>query len=332
MVSICLNNFHYSSRSELDCFINEILDLGESYIAFLIQEAGHYLPDNLTPRDAAVDLLAEIFTTKDNVLVKFRKFFENNFASAKFDSEEEYQKYIQAFIFKIIQNNLPQIYKTEDSPSFHIIRNLNEAISDLKLFTDYHFSDKYIYVSDNNTTNRLPAGRDDLIGIINHAGFMKDVVNTKLFVSELFKEIENASAFSNKVKFNDLVYVCRYFSTLDYINEMKNEQEDENITTKLNMKFILDEAFFSFDKSFRKYLSKKNLSEIFAGCMYNLIKDIMEEYNAGKQRDSVLNLTVKHFGASDKNLCNKVQYCIDMFENEFIKNLKNEVNFLNDRR
>lgn len=332
MISICLNNFRYSSRSELDGFINDILDLGESYIAFLIQEAGHYLPENLSPRDATVDLLAEIFTTEDNVLVKFRHFFEHNFDSEKFDSEGEYQKYIQAFIFKIIQNNLPQIYKTEDSPSFHIIRNLNEAISDLKLSTEYHFSDKYIYISGNNTANLLPAGRDDLIKIVNHAGFMKDVVNIKMFVEKLLVEIENQTAFANKIQFNDLVYVCRYFSTLDYVNEMKNEQEDENISTKLNIKFILDEAYFSFDKAFRNYINKKNLSEKFAGCMYNLINDIMEEYSTGNQRDSVLNLTVKHFGASEKNLCNKVQYCIDMFENEFVKNLKNEMNFLNDRR
>lgn len=332
MKTICLNNFQYSTRSELDGFINDILDLGESYIAFLIQEKGHYLPENLSPRDAAVDLLSEIFTTEDNVLIKFRHFFEHNFASAEIDSKEEYQKYIQAFIFKVIQNNLPQIYKTEDSPSFHIIRNLNEAISDLKLFTEYHFSDKYIYISGNNTANRLPADRDDLIRIINHAGFMKDVVNTKMFIKKLFDEIENQPAFSNKIKFNDLVYVCRYFSTLDYVNEMKNEQEDEDISTKLNIKFILDEAYFSFDKAFRNYINKKNLSEKFAGCMYNLINDIMEEYSAGNQRDSVLNLTVKHFGASENNLSNKVQYCVDMFENEFVKNLKNEMNFLNDRR
>lgn len=332
MITICLNNFRYSSRSELDGFINDILDLGKSYITFLIHEAGHFLPDNLSPRDAAVDLLADIFTTEDDVLVKFRNFFENNFTSANFDSEDEYQKYIQAFIFKVIQNNLPQIYKTEDSPSFHIIRNLNEAITDLKLSTEYHFSDKYIFISENNTANRLPAGRDDLLRIVNHAGFMKDVVNTKLFVRKLFGEIENQTAYSNKIKFNDLVYVCRYFGTLDYINAMKNTQEEENITTNLNIRFILDETYFSFDRTFRKYLSKKNLSEKFAGCMYNLINDIMEEYSAGNQRDSVLNLTVKHFGASENNLSNKVQYCVDMFENEFVKNLKNEMNFLNDRR
>lgn len=331
-MSICLNNFRYSSRSELDGFINDILDLGESYISFMIHEGGLYLPDNLSPRDAAVDLLAEIFTTKDNVLIKFRHFFENNFQSANIVSEEEYRKYIQAFVFKVIQNNLPQIYRAEDSPSFHIIRNLNEAITDLKLFTEYHFSDKYIFLSCHNFASRLPAGRDDLISIVNHAGFMKDVLNTKLFVKKLFCEIENQTAFANKVKFNDLVYVCKYFSTLGYINEMKNEQEDENISTRLNIKFILDEAYFSFDKVFRKYLNKKNLSEKFAGCMYNLINDIMEEYNAGNQRDSVSNLAVKHFGVSEKNLCNKVQYCIDIFEEEFIKNLKNEINFLNGRR
>lgn len=331
-MSICLNKFRYDSRSELDSFINDILDLGESYISFLVQETGHYLPENLSSRDAAVDLLAEIFKTENNTLVKFLHFFEHKFASANLNSEEEYQKYIQAFIFKIIQNNLPQIYKTEDAPAFHVIRNINEAISDLNLSVEFHFSDKYIYTAENNKADLQTAGRDDIINLVNRSGFMKDVVNTKLFVKKLLDELANHTAYSGKLKFNDLVYVCKYFSTLDYINEMKNEQEDENLTTKLNLKFILNDTYFSFERIFGKYLNKNNLPEKFAGCMYNLINDIMEEYSAGNQRDSVLNLIVKHFGKSDKNLCNKVQYCIDMFENEFIKNLKNEVNFLNDRR
>ncbi|MFA5012009.1 MAG: hypothetical protein WC644_08665 [Ignavibacteria bacterium] len=331
-MSVCLNNFRYATRQELDSFINENLDLGESYIAFLVQEMGHYLPDNISPRDAAIDLLAEIFQTENNVLIKFRHFFEHNLAYANMNSEEEYRKYIQAFIFKIIQNNLPQLFKSSDSPSFHVIRNLNEAISDLGLKTEFHFSDKYIYMSEYNKADSPPAGRDDLISIVNRAGFMKDVINTKLFVKKLLNDLEHQRIFTNKVKFNDLVYVCKYFSTLDYINVMKNEQEDESISTKLNIKFILDEAYFAFDEAFRKYLNKKNMSEKFTECMYNIINDIVEEYKEGNQRDSVLNLTVKHFGASDKNICNKVQYCIDMFENELIKNLKNEMIFLNERR
>jgi len=319
-----LNNFLISDRKESNIFIQDILFIGESYINFLISKNKIYLPDHISSKDATVDLLAEIFYLENDVFVKFDNFFKNNFTGNLPLKESDFENYLRGFIYSIIQNNLTKIYKDSDPLTYNICRNIKESVKTLGLYFTNHFSDKYIHFEKTIELICEATEREDLILIIYKNKLNTLLHNIPAFLDALFKILKNQTNICQAVRFHDLVFSIKSILCNDFINTNGNSRINENISEEINLKFFLDDIRYSFSEKLEKYVLKNNLSQNFYECMYNIINDIIEEYKNGSGRKSILKLTKQYFNSDDKNLFYKVQYCVELFENEIIKNLKTE--------
>ena len=321
MHRLYLNKFRVSSQFELNEFISYILILGENYIRFLILKNRLFLPLNINAKDAAVDTLAEIFLVKENVLVKFSEFFSNNFKNLNFESDDEFEPYLRGFVYSVIQNNLPELYKNNDNSTYHIYRNLKIHLKKDDYNIEQRFSDKYISKTLKIDDGKPVVGKEDLIRIISTHRLGKEVMDINNFISKLFDILDNQNEFSNSIRLNDLVSVIKSYFVMDFLGSNGKESESEHISDRVNIKYILEDAKYIFAEKLNKYVNKNNLSKKFYECMYNIVDDIANELYAGNERPSVLTLMKEHFGEEDKTKFNKVQYCVEMFESEIAKNI-----------
>lgn len=313
------NKFKVSSIKELNEFISFVLELGENYISFLINRNRIYLPVHIDSKDAAVDLLAELFVLKKDVLIKFDDFFINNFNDRKFCSNEEFEPYLRGFVYTVIQNNIQSIYKENDKLAYNLYRNVKEVLKNLDYCITTHFSDKYVSKTNvHKNVENIPE-KESLMKLVNLAGIGKYVFEVKKFIIEFFDLLEKQNEYANVVRLSDLISVMKSLITVEYLNQNGAVTEGEHITERVNVKYILEDVKLAFSGKLNKYISKNNLSQKFGDCMYNIIEEVMSEYNSGNQRRSVLDLMKEHFKDDDKYLFYKVQYCLEMFEQEIAR-------------
>lgn len=324
MYSLFKKEYKINKTQELNEFVSKILDLGENYLEFLISKNIVYLPEHVSSKDAAVDLLAELFLTENNTLIKFKKFFQNNFHKDEITSEDKFNKYLRAFVYTIIQNNLLNIYKENDPCTYNIYRNLKETIKSLNLLTSNHFSGKYIHKCPEISFDRNVPEKEDLVSIIYSNGLGKMVFNLVNFVKTLLDILEKSDAFTPAMRLNDLVCVIKSIFAYEYITKDGASSESEHITEKANIKFMLDDVKFTFIEKLNRYISKNNQSKNFSECMYNIIDEVIEDLKSGNTRQSVMKLMKTYFKSTDKNLFYKVQYCIELFESEIVKYYEKE--------
>ncbi len=318
------NNFIFESSKEANGFVLKVIDLGEVYIKFLVSKNKIYLPDNIKPRDAAIDLLAEIFKVENKCYVNFKMFFKDK----KIETEEDAENLLRGYIFTIIQNELPKIFRINDSFTYNILRNIKEAIKSENLHTSLFFSDKYIHLEDVIKNNDLIPDKDELLKFIYENNISDKVYNIKLFLKDLLLKLSSDAVFSAVVNFNDLVYSIKSIFANEFACRDGAETESEHLSDKVSIKLILKDIRFSFNEKLNKYINKNGFSNNFSECMYKVIDDIESDLCEGLIRQSVKNLSNKHFGNCE--FLNQITYCVEMYETEIAKFLTKE-KFLIDR-
>jgi len=310
------NSFRIASNKELNEFISYMIELGANYINFLINRNKIYLPVHIEPKDAAVDVLAELFIQENHILIKFNDFFRNNLNDKKFNSEEELEPYMRGFIYTVIQNNILALYKDNDRFTYNLFRNVRKTLKNLDYCVTMHFSDKYVSRSEYVNKSDKIAEKEDLMKLVSTKGISKYVFEIGKFLVKFFDILDGEKEFSNIVRLSDLISVMKSFITMEYINRNGEETESEHISDRINIKYILEDARLSFGVKLNKYINKNNLSQKFKDCMYIIIDEIITDYNLGNQRRSVMELMKEHYQNNDKYLFYKIQYCIEMFEQE----------------
>lgn len=322
------SKFEIHRADELNEFVLKTLDIGENYLKFLSSKGRLYLSPDIEPKDAAVDLLAEVFTIENNTLVKFRDFFENNFSKEDISKKEDFERFLRSFIYTVIQNNLPDLFRENDSSAYHIYRNVKSAVRNLNYFISLHFSGKCIHKNEKLHPESNIPDREELILIINDNKLGKEIYNLKIFIRSLFEILAASDVYISAAYLNDVCSIIKSIFASDFINRDGAATESEHISELTNIKFILDDIKFSFTGKLEKYASKNNLSQNFAQCIYNIVDEIIGDFNAGKARRSVLDLMKTHLNSSDKHLFYKVQYCIELLETEIIKHFETEKNLI----
>lgn len=318
------NNFVFESNKEANAFVVKVIDLGEVYIKFLVSKNKIYLPDNIKPRDAAIDLLAEIFKVENKCYVSFKMFFEDK----EIETEEVAENLLRGYIFTIIQNELPKIFRINDSFTFNILRNIKEAVKSENLHTSLFFSDKYIHAKDAMYDNDIIPDKDGLLKFIYENKISEKVYNLKLFLKDLFETLKISGVYSPVVNFNDLVSAIKSIFANEFVNRDGAKTESEHLSDKVNIKLILKDIRFTFNEKLNKYIIKNGFSKYYSQCMYELVDDIETDLCEGQKRQSIKSLTDKYFKSSD--YINQVTYCVDMYETEIAKFLNKE-KFLIDR-
>jgi len=324
MINLYKNNFKIEKNEELAHFVNKIILIGENYISFLVSKNRLFLPVHIEPKDAAVDLVADLFVQEKNVLVKFEYFFRNNFSSDQIECEEDFDKFLRCFIYTVIRNNLINLYKENDPVMYNIYRNVNESIRSLDYHVSIHFSDKYVHIVPEIDLRTKPPDKDELMNIVYSGGIAKNVYNTRIFLKLVLDSLENSKEFAQAVRLGDLVSVIKSIMAYELAKSDGAMSESENVMEKLNVKFILDDARFNYSSKLSKYSSKNGLSQNFTQSIYNIIDEIMMDINAGQRRKSIMDLTKTYFKDYDSNLFNKVQYCVELFEDEIAKRFHKE--------
>jgi hypothetical protein len=324
MLSLYKNDYNIYNNKELNDFTISVLKIGENYLKFLISRNKIYLPEHLNPKDAAVDLLAELFILEGTVLYKFRNFFQNNFFNIIIETEEELEIYIRGFIYSVIQNNLTKLYKENDSFTYSIIRNIKEAVTSLNLYTSQHFSDIYIHLTDKIVFQKDIPDKEMILSIVYRNNISNLVINIKQFIQTFFKILATHVTFDPAVRFSDLVSAVKSILVAEYVSRDGASDKNQQISEKLNIKFILDEARCNFSEIFVNYTIKKKLSQNFSECMYSIIDEIISDFSEGNLRQSVLVLMKTHFKSSDTKLFYKIQYCVELFEGEVVELIKKE--------
>lgn len=324
MMDLYISGFRVNSIEEYNAFIRRILFMGESYLKFLISKNKIFLPVHIEPKDAAVDLLAEIFTQENNILIKFKDFFENNLSDSQIQSEEDFEKYLRGFLYTVIRNNLINIYRDNDPVTYNIYRNIKETVKSLNYCISIHFSDKYIQTDSNlNFTDPIPE-KEDLINLVYSKGLAQEVINIRRFIELLFNELNLSNRFSPLIRLSDLAGVIKSILVSNLSIRTNGHGTNDLISGNLNVKFTLESVRYAFIEKLDKYAFKNKLSKNFLNSMYCLTEEVMGDLSEGNKRKSVLELQKMHFQSEDKTLFNKVQYCVEMLEEEITKQYNKE--------
>lgn len=325
MYELYKKGFRVGNTIQLNCFVKETIFIGETYIKFLLSKNRIHLPLYLDAKDASIDLLAEIFTIEDNVIIKFRSFFDEHFPNKL--NETEYNNNLYGFIAKIIQNNLIGLYRDHDPLLNSIYRNIKEAAVGLGFNINIHFTDKYIYKGTFNNSKPI-ADRDELFNLINTSGLATIVHQTKQFVEELFLVIANNDTFADAIRLSDVTSIVKSFFAANLVSSISNNYTDRIINDNIHLNFLLDNILSDYLDKLNKYVTKNSLPKNFYKCMYNLINEVISDFKEGNVRKSVLDLQKTYFNTDDRRLFYKVQYCIDMLESDIARSLKEEVKLI----
>jgi hypothetical protein len=338
MFSLYKSGFRVCNSRDLNEFVRRILWIGENYLRFLVSRNRIYLPFELEPKDAAVDLLGELFVSEDNVLVKFKNFFSpspdpfpkgrGNYA---FLNEDDFENRLRGFIYTVIQNNLPGLYRDSDPVTYNIYRNIKEAVKLLNYHISIHFSDKYIHPEPEIDFTAPVPDREDMLLIIYSNGMAKNILNVKSLLQSLFEILKSSENFAPALRLSDLAAVVKSTITSEFA--IKNASpESDDIASELNTKLMLDDVKFAFAEKLNKYTGKAKLSQNFSESMYNVIDEMTNDLLAGNERKSVMELLKRHFNSEDKNMFYKVQYCVELFEGEIAKYAQRELSLAEPQR
>jgi hypothetical protein len=321
MYNLYKNGFVIGNSQQFNSFVKEIIVLGEAYIKFLVSKNRLYLPLHIESKDAAIDLLAEIFNVENNIIIKFRNFFDS-----KFDfllSELQFENYLKGFIAKIIQNNLINFYRDNDHVTYHIYRNVKEAAAKLGLNIEVHFTDKYLLEENADFKKNIPE-RDDLYDIANKSGLHKYALQTRVFIENLFNELKYTNEYTAAVRLSDLTSLLKSLLSSNAAHFNNADLSIYSPEDRFHLNFVFDNVSFSYSEKLNKYVSKNGLPKSFYDSMYNLIDEVISDYRECNTRRSVKELQKTYFQNEDKKLFYKIQYCIEILENEIAKNIIEE--------
>lgn len=325
MYNIYKKGFLIENSLQYNKFVKETIFIGEVYIKFLISKNRIHLPLYLDLKDAAVDLLAEIFTLEKNIIVKFRRFFDEHFPVML--NETEFNNNFYGFIAKIIQNNLINLYRDHDPALNNIYRNIKEAALDLGYQINVHFTDKYIYKGSFDNCKPIPE-RDELYELINNSSLEKYVNITKSFIEELFSILLNNGKYAPAIRLSDIASLVKTFLTSSLFSALNHNHSDRIFSENIHLKLLLDNILNDYYDKLSKYVTKNDLPKNFQECMYNLINEVISDYRQGNARKSVLDLQKTYFNTDDKKLFYKVQYCIDILESDIAESLKEDIKLI----
>jgi len=325
MYEIYKKGFCVENSLQYNSFVKETIFIGEVYLKFLISKNRIFLPLQLDPKDASIDLLAEIFTLENNIIIKFRRFFDEHFPEIL--NESEYQKNLYGFVAKIIQNNLISYYRAHDPFLNNIYRNIKESADELGYNINIHFADKYIYKGSFNNIKPV-VDRDELFEMINNSGISKYVHQTKRFIEELFLLLLKNDNYDDAIRLSDITSIVKCIFTSNLASNFNNNHTDRIFNDNIHLNFLLDNIFSDYLDKLDKYVTKNGLPKNFYKCMYNLINEVVSDYREGNVRKSVLELQKTYFKSDDRRLFYKVQYCIDMLESDIAESLKEEVKLI----
>lgn len=325
MYEIYKKGFLVENSLQYNNFVKETIFIGEVYLKFLISKNRIFLPLQLAPKDAAIDLLAEIFTLKNNIIIKFSRFFDEHFPDKL--SESEYNNNLYGFVAKIIQNNLISLFKNNDPLLNNIYRNIKEAADELEFNINIHFTDKYIYKGNFNNSKPI-ADRDELFEMINNSGLIKFVNQTKIFIKELFLVLKNNEKYAEAIRLSDIASIVKTIVAANLVSSLNNNHSERIFNENIHLNFLLENILSDYYDKLDKYVTKNSLPKNFYECMYNLINEVISDYKVGNVRKSVLELQKTFFDSDDKRLFYKVQYCIDMLESDIAESLKEEIKLI----
>lgn len=325
MYEIYKNGFLIENSLQYNKFVKETIFIGEVYLKFLISKNRIYLPLQLEPKDVSVDLLAEIFTLENNIVIKFQRFFGEHFPVML--TESQYNNNLFGFIAKIIQNNLINLYRDHDPQLNNIYRNLKEAAQDLGYQINIHFTDKYIYKGDFVNSKPL-IERDELYDLINNSGFEKHINNTKKLIEEIFTILINVGKYAPAIRLSDIAMIVKSILATSFFSNVNHNNSDKNFYENIHLNLLLDNILDDFYDKLNKYSAKNNLPKNFYECMYKLINEVISDYRQGNARKSVLELQKTYFNTDERKLFYKVQYCIDILESDIAESLKEEIKLI----
>ncbi|MCE1165044.1 MAG: hypothetical protein LWX07_06555 [Bacteroidetes bacterium] len=331
MFSLYNNGFKAEKAEDAGTFISLVLKIGENYLRFLVSINRVYLPFEMSPKDAAIDLLAEILVFKNGSFLKFHDFFQNNFTDKSKITEDNYEDYLRGFVYTVIQKNLTNLFKDNDPALYHIYRNIKETAKSLGYSISIHFSDKYLHRIKKVDFKIDAPAPEDLLKLVSDINLQKYIYNTPAFLNLMFDNLDTQHNFCHAVRFHDMAAVMKKIMISDYFERELCGAGTNNFTDTLSIKFIIEEAKFTFFEKLEKYINKNSLSQNFSDCMYSIIDDIVADFMTGNPRSSVRELMIRHFGVDEKSLFYKVQYCVSLFEQEVLKKIKLE-KILIDRR
>lgn len=317
MYELYRNDFKVESRIQLNKFVSEIVSIAREYINYLIYKNKIYLPDELTSYDAAIDLVAELFSIKNDKLITFSYHFKN--LKPKPRTKAEFERALKSYICSIVQNNLLGLYKICDPVTFKILRNIKKAIREREYYVTSYFTDKYIHRKPVDFKKGECIHRELLLTLYLKNDGSIDVNVTKI-IDALFGIIEIQKEYLPAIALQDLVYILKELITIkteDYIKNFKSEEP------KVFYKLLIQKLRKEFIFKIKKYLDKKNFSENDCKCVYNIIEEVLNHYENFTCRPSVRELVETHYRGKNKNsFSNKIEYVLSLLSTEILKNIE----------
>ena len=312
------NGFCFEKESDLQVFINECVSIVDSYLSFLVYKGKIFLPFELSTRDAAIDITAEIFKRESNCLIKFKNFFSSLPFPLK--NENEAERMLHKFLLKVSRNNLFDLFGKADHNTHVIIRNINKIINEKKYHTSCMLSDKFIHRREIDFNKYEYCGREMFYGLVFKDRKQK-YSSSEDFIENIFEIIESQDDYLKAVSYCDLIYLYKYF----YLNEQYTSGLQTEFETSVHYRFMFDSIKSKFMRNMNAYLCKKNFSENERESMYNIIEEFTKNLLDGGIKKSPSELTKQFF--SEKNyskFINKVEYCLYILMDSITKEIKKE--------
>lgn len=312
------NNFRIDEKKQLDLLIRQCIRVSSIHIKYLHFSGKLFFSYDITYNDLAVDLIAEIFETKDNVLVCFKKFFEK---LGEIKNDVELDKRIRFFIISVVNRNLVKFYKDNDPVGFKLIRNIDYAIETKRYFVTHLLTDKYIHRKEADFN--LPIIEREKLTSLFYAS-NKTLLTGTAFLSNLFDVLESFTNYSSSLPYFDIVSIYKEMLVTNFFNNNSNTINSFEFD-RLNTVLLVNEAFESFKHKFDKYSRKVKFSENTRNRFINILIDVKDSYCNLSKKDSINNYILKNFEKYEMDsLQDKLEYCVGLFNNEILSLIKSE--------
>jgi hypothetical protein len=311
------NNFIFKSEPDLNDFVTYCIKRVEKYFCFLLNKGKIYFPFELSPLNAAVDVLSDTFRRKENQLY----LYSNHFSSINniINTNNDFIRYLDAYLFKIAKNNLYDIFSEIDPFTAKIIRNIKSEISKRNYHVTEMFDDKYIhkYIIDFN--KQECAGFETLQNLIMNKHINLRFNGTKEFIDSVLNILSNQKEYAPAVSFSTLIYIYKLLN----IHVFYKNNEVFDLEKNINYKLLFESVKYKYSRKLNLYMSSKKFSENDRNRMYNIIEDFLTNLLNGGIKKTPTELTRKFYSADKFGFfVNKVEYCLAILVNELAKEIR----------
>jgi len=302
----------------LDTLVKHCIKVSALHIKFLHFSGKLFFSYEISYNDLAVDLIAEIFETNDNVLVCFNKFIGT---LGVIQNDSEFDKRLRFFIISVVNRNLVKFYKDSDPLSFKLLTNVDYAIETKGYKVTNLITDKYIHRKDADF-NMPCIEKEKLVTMLNLEN--KSLLTGTAFLDKVFDALESCDDYSHSLPYYDIISVYKELIVMNYFNNNSNNVNSFEYD-KLDTVFIIKEAFERFKVKFNVYSGKVKFSEKTSIRFINIMEEIKDTYCNLSKKDSINNYIIKNFEDYEMDsLQKKLEYCVGLFNNEILYLLKNE--------